>query len=100
MSSAAIIQFKPRNHRRCRVAHVTPADLIVLAEHFSPRERADLHCRQASKILARTVALNMRAYFTLCDVGLSMFGFHDSHRGETQCANPAGKNPEDFREPA
>jgi hypothetical protein len=99
-----IVRLQPRHNRAGNIANLHGGRVIPFPEQGmatttifdSPKGYMDawtlLNC-QAALVVASAVAL----YFKACDVSL---GLHDSHRGETSCANPAGKNPEDFREPA
>jgi hypothetical protein len=97
---------QPRDNRAGNIANLHGGRVIPFPEHRSLPSRYQLHGRQADSLnteittvhdfwiaVARTWENHVKSF----DVSRRL---HDSHRGETSCANPAGKNPEDFREPA
>jgi hypothetical protein len=102
----AVLSFpKPRNNGLRCVSDAHEGVVLAFAKH-SLAHRAEVHSRQASNLLALSndaidfwiaVARTWENHVKSFDVSRRL---HDSHRGETSCANPAGKNPEDFREPA
>jgi hypothetical protein len=99
-----IVRLQPRHNRADNIANLHGGRVIPFPEQGmatttifdSPKGYMDawtlLNC-QAALVVASAVAL----YFKAAECSLR----HCSNNMEqTTCANPAGKNPEDFREPA
>ena len=90
MASSSVIPFQSRHHRRSRVANIAPAEVVRFPKDFLSA-RADSLDRQAARILARSVALNLQAYLIACSFGLSLL--HVPNNGRETCAKENPKSP-------
>lgn len=96
MTSATIHRPDFRQHSLNRVAYVAKADVISFAEHLPPVERADLHCRQASEILALSHRLYWSAYLAAINAALCIAVAHVPNNGRSTNQCRTETLPEEF----
>ena len=94
MTASNILSFPhSRHYRRDNVRHMHGASIHSFADHLPPVERADVHRRQASDILALSSRLYFSAYLAAINAALAIAGLHVPNNGRETCAKENPKSP-------